>query len=332
MERLDVSIAPDHANIEAAIHFARYAIGKNLVQGKRVLDIACGEGYGSFLLKEAGAASVVGVDISAETVSRAQEFFAKDGLEYVHADAAEINNLFDENTFDVVISIETIEHLKDPAAFLNGVKRVVKPGGIIVLSCPNDYWYYPRDDESNPYHLRKYRLEEFQDLSTSILGNNVRWSLGTSVFGFGSVPLKPKEAYKTIPGTWMSYMEASSAYFVSGDNGAAIPSPNSSFYIGVWNAPDWQTGVAVYPVTMDDYAKMVSAQLDAYIPGEPDINSGDARALGLKIKALEAEGAIMRESIASMQEYYNRYVRLTRLIPQPLRHLCVKIVRALRSA
>ncbi len=359
MERLDLSIAPDRPNIEAAIHFARYAICKKLAKGKRVLDVACGEGYGSYILKEAGAEYVVGVDVSKESVAKAQSLFAKEGLKYQAADVADLDTLFAEGEFDIVISVETIEHLVDPTAFLKSIKRIAKPDGIIILSCPNDHWYYPQDDQVNPYHLRKYRLTEFQQISTNVLGNNVKWSIGTGVFGFGSTPVEFNESHAGVPGSWMSYMDVENAYLVNGEQKPLLSETECSYFIGVWNAPDWTVGVAVFPLTMDDYASMAAANdikssainlQQALDSKNTEITSlqqalhsanteiaKEIRRMGLKLQASKAECETMREANVSLREEcetmrlgYLRYLKIRRLTPPRLRSLGVKIFRFFR--
>lgn len=320
MERLDISVTPERANIEVAIHFARYAIGKSVVKGKRVLDFACGEGYGSYLLKQAGAEHVMGVDVSSDSIARATQLFGDEGIEFKVADATNLAALFSECEFDVVISVETIEHLADPVSFLKGLKRVAKPDGVIILSCPNDYWYYPEDHQANPYHRRKYRLREFQVLCTSVLGNNVRWSVGTGLFGFGSTPLNAQGTYCMVPDSWMSYMDVGGAYLVCGEGDPGISDSQCSYFIGVWNAPHWEMGLAVFPLSMDDYATMVRAHngelalpktdnavlraeaiqmnnaLDDALPQSVHANH-ESRRLGLKWQAAQAEVEAVREGL-----------------------------------
>ncbi len=369
MERLDIALPPENPNIEAAIHFSRYAIAKSLVKGKRVLDIACGEGYGSHLIKQAGAAHVTGVDISNESVAKAKKLFSGDGLEFKAADAASLDVLFPENEFDVVISVETIEHLADPRSFLESLKRLTKPAGVILLTCPNDHWYYPEEGQSNPYHLRKYCLEEFQKLTTEVLGNNVRWSVGTGVFGFGSTPLIADKTHSSVPGSWMTYMDADASYLVSGKGEIATSAHQCSYFIGVWNAPDWTNGVAVFPLSMDDYATKVQAtdirgscyRLQAEcetarealivanaeqssLQAELQLEQREKRSLGLRWWALQAECETVCEALfvanaerSRLQAEYEtarvgflRYVRLRQIVPAPLRSLAVKVVRLLR--
>src|SRR5690348_13511788 len=91
-------------------HMHRYVAARLLVQGKRVLDIACGEGYGSDLLSEA-AASVVGVDIDEAAISHARQAYVRPNLKFLRGDAVAIP--LGDSSVDVVVSFETIEHLAD---------------------------------------------------------------------------------------------------------------------------------------------------------------------------------------------------------------------------
>ena len=342
MERLDITSAPEHPNIEASIHVARYAIAKELVAGKTVLDIACGQGYGSYLLKQAGAERVVGVDVSPETVERARANFSAPGLDFLAADAAEIGRLFPDGFFDVVVSLETIEHLTDPAAFLTSLKRAAKPNGAMVISCPNDHWYYPEDTLRNPFHVRKYRFEEFQQLAMGVLGNEVRWSLGSAFFGFGSTPLSIDDAYHQVPGSWMSYREIDGAFVVSGEPKLKLRPTNCSYFVGVWNAPKIVTGAAVFPLGMDDYVAMVRAQANeqtGFLEQSESPDPSVQRVLSLRLQASEAENSLLRERLhlataenALLRGGHDRYVRMRNLIPRPLRSLLVKAARTFRGS
>ena len=120
-------------------HIYRYAFACRHVEGKRVLDIACGEGYGSSALQKAGAANVIGVDISESTCAHAREKYRLDARQ----GRAELIPLHD-NCVEVVVSFETIEHVPDPGAFLDECVRVLKPGGIIIISTPNKDVYSGR--------------------------------------------------------------------------------------------------------------------------------------------------------------------------------------------
>lgn len=296
MERLDITAAPERPNIEASIHFARYAIAKNLVKGKKVLDLACGEGYGSFLLKQAGADHVVGVDVCLETVQRAQKAFGGVGLEFIAADASSIKEIFPSGGFDVVVSIETVEHLAVPESFLKALACVAGSDAVIIVSCPNDYWYFPDESLRNPHHLRKFRFEEFQRITTAALGNNVRWSLGTGVFGFGSTPLSVPGEFCRVPDSWMSYVDAGGGYLVSGESSLGLSPSNCSYFVGVWNAPTVSSGLAVFPVSMDDYVSMVEAQEGGLRAARAD--SAELR-LGLDARTKDVE--TLRSALSATQ-------------------------------
>ena len=108
------------------------------VQGPRILEIACGRGGFSRLLGSRGA-SVCGADFSASAVDIAKERLLghpalADRVNYVQADAQ--NMSFDENSFDIVISCETIEHVPDPRAAVREMYRVAKPGGTLLPHHP----------------------------------------------------------------------------------------------------------------------------------------------------------------------------------------------------
>ncbi|MET1117195.1 MAG: methyltransferase domain-containing protein [Comamonas sp.] len=318
VERLDTSLAPERPNIEASIHFARYAIAASLVQGKKVLDIACGEGYGSHLLKRAGADQVVGVDVSDEAVDRAKKYFTGPGVEFMAADAASIERKFPLEYFDVVVSCETIEHIEYPQKYLQSLKNVAKKDAIFIISCPNDHWYFPEDHQRNPYHVRKYNFDEFKELTVGILGENVSWSVGTAVMGFGSTPLDVKAGYEPVPSSWMSFKQLSGAYLVNGAGDLEVTAANCSYFFGVWNASDMPSGAAVFPVSMDSYARMVQAletqpsvsenavlqenrqnSADALKALRPqiDASSPEVRKASLLYQASAAENEVLREGL-----------------------------------
>src|SRR6266478_574902 len=113
-------------------HIYRYRFATQFVAGRTVLDIACGEGYGAAALSEAGATKVVGVDISPETCLHATQ---KYGIE-TRIGAGEKIPL-DSSSIDVVVSFETIEHVRNPKVFLDECHRVLRPNGSLVISTPN---------------------------------------------------------------------------------------------------------------------------------------------------------------------------------------------------
>ena len=144
-------------------HWHRYLYASRFVAGKDVLDVACGEGYGCDLLAR-HASNVVGVDLSPEAVAHAGAAYARPNLRFLEgpADALPFEG---EALFDVVTSFETIEHIPAEAqeAFLAEVRRVLRPGGLLLISSPNKLEYTDKIDRHNDFHLREYYLEEFLD-------------------------------------------------------------------------------------------------------------------------------------------------------------------------
>lgn len=141
-------------------HYHRYAVVLDVIKGKEVLDVACGEGYGSYLMADV-ARTVVGVDISDEAVHHASSLYDKRNLKFVQASA--INLKFPDDSFDVVVSFETIEHLAEQGEMLSEIKRVLRPNGIFVISSPNRPIYSEESGEHNEFHVKEL---DFQELDT----------------------------------------------------------------------------------------------------------------------------------------------------------------------
>ncbi len=142
-------------------HLHRYLFAAQCVRGLAVLDIACGEGYGSALLA-AGAESVVGVDVSAETVTHAKRKYRKSNLRFLTGECRSIP--VKAQSVDVVVSFETIEHLEEHEVFMRDIRRVLKPGGLLIISSPDREKYEGRGVEKNPFHKKELSHPEFADL------------------------------------------------------------------------------------------------------------------------------------------------------------------------
>jgi 2-polyprenyl-3-methyl-5-hydroxy-6-metoxy-1,4-benzoquinol methylase len=136
-------------------HVYRYAFACRFVAGKRVLDIACGEGYGCAAFQKSGAAQVIGVDISDSACMHARTKYGVDA----RAGSAEQIPLQD-GSVDVVVSFETIEHLPSPHRFLDECVRVLAPGGMLIISTPNK-GIYCSGGPANPHHCSELTEDEF---------------------------------------------------------------------------------------------------------------------------------------------------------------------------
>ena len=141
-----------HGLIEAE-HLARYQWASTCVAGCRVLDAGCGVGYGSLLLRAAGAAHVTGVDIAREAVEAARERAVGD-VDFVCGDISALP--LEDASCDVAVCFETIEHVQDQARALDELRRVLTPAGLLIISSPNRGVY----QEGNPHHTREYTPDE----------------------------------------------------------------------------------------------------------------------------------------------------------------------------
>lgn len=138
-------------------HLSRYMSVLDAVKGKVVLDVASGAGYGTNLIASK-AKFVTGVDYSKDAIEYSQNLYKSKNLEFICGDAQ--NLPIKDKSVDVVISLETIEHLKEPEQFVKEVKRVLKPGGKFIVSTPNDDEYI----EGNEFHLHEFHLDELKML------------------------------------------------------------------------------------------------------------------------------------------------------------------------
>ncbi|MEO6787896.1 MAG: class I SAM-dependent methyltransferase, partial [Chthoniobacteraceae bacterium] len=142
-------------------HLHRYAIAGQFATGRDVLDIASGEGYGSHLLS-LNARSVVGVDVSPETVSHARARYERPNLTFREGCCAAIP--LPDASVDLVVSFETIEHIQEHTRFLAEVVRVLRKGGQMIISTPEARCDGATKCATNPYHLRELSLAEFEAL------------------------------------------------------------------------------------------------------------------------------------------------------------------------
>jgi 2-polyprenyl-3-methyl-5-hydroxy-6-metoxy-1,4-benzoquinol methylase len=145
-------------------HLARYKFAKGFInRSDRVLDCACGSGYGSKLLIDR-ASKVIGVDISNDAISYAKEHYKDENIEFYEKSIDDL--AFDDNYFDVGISVETIEHVTSEVAlsFLKKLAFWVKPGGVVVISSPMLRYIDGKPYVTNPYHINEMPRSEFLEL------------------------------------------------------------------------------------------------------------------------------------------------------------------------
>jgi len=140
-----------------AEHIQRYLALEGVCAGKKVLDIASGSGYGTQILG-GFASEVIGVDISGEAIQYARIHYNSETVEFRQGSCSYIP--IEDNSVDVVVSFETIEHLDDYVTFLDEIQRVLSPDGICIISTPNDIESPPE----NHFHIHEFKYEELDSL------------------------------------------------------------------------------------------------------------------------------------------------------------------------
>jgi SAM-dependent methyltransferase len=135
------------------------------VGGRRVLDLACGEGYGSELLARS-AGGVVGVDANPDAYEHARRRYRRDNLRF---ERGLVETYGERGSFDGVVFLQTIEHVIDAPAVMAHVGSLLAPGGVAYVSTPNVLTLAPpgASRSENPWHLREYRAGEFAQLCRS---------------------------------------------------------------------------------------------------------------------------------------------------------------------
>lgn len=142
-------------------HLVAYNHLLNAVEAKRVLDLGCGEGYGADLLASR-AREVVGVDLAPEAVYHARKTYRRPNLRFRYMDIYRLE--LEAESFDVVCSLQVIEHLHEPERFMEEARRVLKPGGLCVITTPNRLIISPgRKAPVNPFHIFEFDLRQFED-------------------------------------------------------------------------------------------------------------------------------------------------------------------------
>lgn len=136
----------------------RYAFAGGFAKGCVVLDIASGAGIGTHYLLKAGAANCFGLDVSFDAVRYANSRYQ--GCRFVVCDATSL--CFADRSADLIVSFETVEHLRDPRTFFAQCKRVLRPDGLLLCSTPNRE--ISRWGPGNAFHVSEMTAEELLDL------------------------------------------------------------------------------------------------------------------------------------------------------------------------
>lgn len=173
-----------HGQVEIE-HYHRYLLAREFCRDRDVLDVAAGEGYGTALLSQV-ARSAIGIEIDADAVAAAQREFDRPNLRYERGDARALP--LPDACVDVIVSFETLEHLSEQDQFLAELRRVLRPGGLLIISTPDRDTYSPLNTPPNPFHVKELTAQEFDRL----IGRHfARHALTAQRAIIGSVILRP---------------------------------------------------------------------------------------------------------------------------------------------
>lgn len=174
-------------------HMARYVYSLQFIENKKILDIACGTGYGLSILKPK-AKFIIGVDNNFETTIKAKRQNTND-IQFLCGNGPALP--FANESFEVITSFETLEHLHEREEFLSELKRILVQNGLLILSTPNANYTNPINDiPSNPYHVIEYTQDRLKfEISKSF---TIKTIIGQTLFsGFGISPFY--NAQKKLP-------------------------------------------------------------------------------------------------------------------------------------
>lgn len=293
----------------ASQHVARYEILRPFCEGKVVLDVACGEGYGSALLSKWGAKEVVGIDVSDDAINNARRMFAYENVSFIKHDAHLVDQLLIPKKFDIVVCLETIEHLSDPTAFLNAIKRLLSSKGMIVISCPNEKNEFSADNK-NPFHLAAYTFEEFQALTEGVLGRASGWLFGTPAQGMVNISIDDGKSLST-DAKLTDIVDASTIQSSSIIPPAPHVSPsleNCLYFVGLWEV-EAQNSSALSPLSYPSFVspwkkieqleKSLSDKSDALATLSRRLNEVRSEASNYKTKVLRLANELKAERLHS---------------------------------
>ena len=164
-------------------HLIRYNSVKNIASKKRVVDAACGEGYGSYILAQS-AEMVYGIDISAEAIEHAKNKYKRDNLIFLNNSIDKIS--IEDDSIDIVISFETIEHVDENVQnlFMHEALRMLNNDGVLIISTPDKKNYSDKYNYSNEYHIKEFYREEFRQYLKKFFKNVILYSQDDEVVNY----------------------------------------------------------------------------------------------------------------------------------------------------
>ncbi len=213
-------------------HYHRYLLAREFCRGRDVLDVACGEGYGTALIAQV-AASAIGVELDPAVVTAARAEFDRPNLHYQQGDARAL--AIPDASVDIVVSFETLEHLAEQDQFLGELRRVMRPGGLLIISTPDRDVYSPVGSPPNPYHVLELARSEFESLLARHF-HHISFALQRAIIGsviFGTNEGPPVRSFERRSDALFesSQQLARAPYVIALASDRALPAFPDSIYV-----------------------------------------------------------------------------------------------------
>ena len=201
--KIEIRIIPEDASRNLYIkHLKAYELFSGVVEGKNILDVGCGDGYGTAFLAKS-AKSIIGVDYKNEVILSAQRKYKENNLEYVCMNSTNLG--FKEGRFDAVCSFQVIEHIPEDGllTYLSELKRVLKKDGELYLSTLNldKMIKNPGTYEKSPAHCKEFKLDELRDLLAKVFNDFDIYGLHSTLKYSLYLALKRSGIFKSFPDT-----------------------------------------------------------------------------------------------------------------------------------
>lgn len=274
-------------------HWHRYHYVLPFVAGKVVLDCASGEGYGTALMASQ-AAQITGVDVSVGAVEHARATYATvPNCTYVCASATALPMA--DNSVDVVVSFETIEHV-DAAAqlqFMAEIARVLKPDGLLIMSSPNKAEYTDKRHFDNTFHVREMYAQEFADLLTPHFAHQF-WLGQKNQFVSKIEPIVLQNTLKTTVIRASSAIPAESITVSQAAPAIIVKSLPPIYYVVLCAKNANLLSAAIRQVRLSSFTDIEEWAYNDYSSAYRELNANRVR-----ITQLEAENAALKAELAA---------------------------------
>lgn len=179
-------LVPDDGRLKNLLieDLSKFHFASRYTDGKYTLDAGCGAGQGTSYLARSGARYVVGVDIALDAIAYARKHYIEQDVKSILAfGRMDVTRLgFSDHTFDIVTSIEVIEHLAKPENYVAEIRRVLKDNGMLVLSTPNKHISSPTPGAMWPHHTHEFYPDELETLLCQHFATVEMWGMSIPVY------------------------------------------------------------------------------------------------------------------------------------------------------